>query len=254
MVAAIAALALGCKSTPTLRLHYLPGFVPGSERIFGPVRIAVLPADGAIAAGRVRVGGVYSAQGSVERSFYAEDLSGVVTAAVIRALGDAGLKPIANGPLRHGAASLPVGVDYVLATSIELASINQRFGTEQTVHGQYFEMRAKMRIKFTLSSRANPDLYTGEILGTEDEPPAPVGKEVFLPLETKPDESLSVALSRAVGALMLQPGFRAALPQASPSGGREARVEPSWTLQVRGAPSASQCTMVVIIHTRDEWN
>ncbi len=215
MLAALA-IALGCKSAPTLRLHYLPGFVPGSERIFGPVRIAVLPASGAIASGHVRVGGVYAADGSVERSFYAEDLGAVVTVAVIRALGDAGLKPVASGPLRHGAASLPVGVDYVLATSIEAVSINQRFGAEQTVHGQYFEMKAKVRIKFTLSSRANPELYTGEILGTEDEPPAPVGKEVFLPLETQPDESLSVAMSRAVGALMLQSGFRTALPQASP--------------------------------------
>ncbi len=209
------AIAPGCKSAPALRLHYLPGFVPGSERIFGPVRIAVLPPDGAIATGRVRVGGVYSADGTVERSFYAEDLGGVVSAAVIRALADAGLKPVASGPLRRGAASLPVGIDYVLATSIELASINQRFGTEQTVHGQYFEMKAKVRIKFTLSSRANPDLYTGEILGAENEPPAPVGGEVFLPLETDPGESMSVALSRAVGALMLQSGFRTALPQAS---------------------------------------
>jgi hypothetical protein len=210
------AIALGCKSAPALRLHYLPGFVPGSERIFGPVRVAVLPADGAIARGRVRVGGVYSAEGSVEHSFYAEDLGAVVTDAVTRALSGAGLKPIASGPLRHGAASLPVGVDYMLATSIEEASINQRFGTEQTVHGQYFEMKAKVRIKFTLSSRANPDLYTGEILGTEDEPPAPVGGEVFLPLETDPGESMSVAMSRAIGALMLQPGFRGALPQVSP--------------------------------------
>lgn len=218
-LAALAALAiaLGCKSAPALRLHYLPGFVPGSERIFGPVRIAVLPAGGAIAAGRVRVGGVYSAEGSVDRSFYAQDLGPVITAAVIRALSDAGLKPVASGPLRHGAASLPMGIDYVLATSIEAASINQRFGTEQTVHGRYFEMKAKVRIKFTLSSRANPDLYIGEILGTEDEPPPPVGKEVFLPLETEPEESMSVAMSRAVGALMLQPGFRAALPQVSPS-------------------------------------
>jgi hypothetical protein len=212
------AIAPGCKSAPTLRLHYLPGFVPGSERIFGPVRIAVLPADGALATGRVRVGGVYSAEGSVERSFYAEDLGGAVTAAVIRALADAGLKPVASGPLRHGAASLPVGVDYVLASSIELSSINQRFGAEQTVHGQYFEMKAKVRIKFTLSSRANPDLYTGEVLGTEDEPPAPVGGEVFLPLETDPGESMSVALSRAVGALMLQSAFRNALPQVPPHG------------------------------------
>jgi hypothetical protein len=55
-------------------------------------------------------------------------------------------------------------------------------------------------------------LYSGEISGIESEPPNPVGGEVFLPLETLPAESLSVALSRAVGSLMLQAQFRRALP------------------------------------------
>jgi hypothetical protein len=198
-----------------MRLHYLPGFVPGSERIFAPARIAVLPAAGASAAGRIRIGAVYAADGSLERALYVQDLGRSVTGAVIRALGDAGLKPALSGPLRHGAASLPVGVDFVLTTSIEEVSIAKRYGADETVHGQYFAMKAKLRLKFTLASRANPDLYSAEMIGTEDEPPVPVGGEVFLPLETDPQESLSVAMSRAVGALMLQSGFRAPLPIAA---------------------------------------
>ncbi|MGH7246784.1 MAG: hypothetical protein ACREH9_01640 [Pseudomonadota bacterium] len=211
------ALAIGCRRAPAMRLHYLPGFVPGSERVFRPAQIAVVPVGGVSAMGRVRVGGVYAANGSLERPLYVEDFGRSITAAVIRALGDAGLKPVAAGPLRHGAASLPVGVEYVLNTSIEEASIAKRFGAEQTVHGQYFVMQAKVRLKFTLASRSNPDLYTGEMTGSEEEPPAPVGGEIFLPLETDPQESMSVALSRAVGALMLQGGFKDAFAAATPS-------------------------------------
>ena len=214
-----------------MRLHYLPGFVPGSERIFGPVRIAVLPAGGAIASGWIRVGGVYAVDGSLDRPLYVHDLGGSVTEAVVRALGDAGLKPALSGSLRNGAASLPVGVDFVLTTTIEEASIDKHYGADETVHGQYFVMKAKVRIKFTLASRANSDLYVGETIGTEDEPPAPVGTEVFLPLETDPQESMSVALSRAVGALMLHSGFRDALPKAD--------VATSGTTAPSPAPSAS---------------
>jgi hypothetical protein len=46
----------------------------------------------------------------------------------------------------------------------------------------------------------------------EDEPPKPAGGEVFFPLETDPAESLSVALSRAIGALLVDPRFRAVFP------------------------------------------
>jgi hypothetical protein len=76
-------------------------------------------------------------------------------------------------------------------------------------------MRAVVRVKFELKNRDGAVLYSDEISGIENEPPNPVGAEVFLPLETEPAESLSVALSRAVGRLMLQPGFRDALPVRS---------------------------------------
>ncbi len=205
-------LLVGCRSVPPMRLHYLPGFVPGSERIFRPARIAVLAANGEIAQGRVRVGGVYAADGSLDRPLYVQDFGRSVDDALMTAFAGAGLKPVASATLSSGAASLPVGIDFMLVTTIEAASIDKRYGVDETVHGQTFTMKASVRLKFTLASRASPNLYTGEMIGTEEEPPVPVGKEVFLPLETDPQESMSVALSRAVGALMLQSGFRDALP------------------------------------------
>ena len=93
--------------------------------------------------------------------------------------------------------------------------MNKRFGANQTIHGQYFTMRAVVRVKYDLRNRDGAVIYSGDVSGTENEPPNPVGAEVFLPLETDPAESLSVALSRAVGQLMLQPAFRDALPTAN---------------------------------------
>ena len=82
------------------------------------------------------------------------------------------------------------------------------------MHGQYFTMHALVRVKYELKNRDGAVLYSDDLSGIENEPPNPVGGEVFLPLETEPAESLSVALSRAVGLLMLQTGFRDALPMS----------------------------------------
>lgn len=109
----------------------------------------------------------------------------------------------------------PEGTDFILTSELDQLEVNKRFGSNQTIHGQYFTMNAVVRVKYRLQSRAGAIAYSGEISGIENEPPNPVGAEVFLPLETEPAESLSVALSRAVGLLMVQPGFRAALPMRS---------------------------------------
>jgi hypothetical protein len=106
----------------------------------------------------------------------------------------------------------PEGADFILTSDLEQFEVNKRFGPSQTIHGQYFSMRAVVRAKVTLSDREGNALYSGEISGIESEPPNPVGGEVFLPLETLPAESLSVAMSRAIGSLMLQQRFRNALP------------------------------------------
>ncbi len=196
--------AAGCKPAKRLRVHFLRGIVPGSEHIFDARRIAVAPAAGKYADGRFTVGAIYTANGGVERYLYVHHLGGIVTASVARALVGAGLRPVPSGAAAPGAKSQPPP-DFVLATEIEAVETNKRFGSEQTLHGQYFTMKSLIRLKFTLLSPAETPLYQGEMIGTEEEPPAPVAKEVFLPLETEPAESLSVAMSRAVGALMLRP-------------------------------------------------
>ncbi len=106
----------------------------------------------------------------------------------------------------------PEGTDYILTSELEEVKVNKRFGAQQTIHGQYFTMHAVVRVKYQLKGREGDVLYSNAILGIENEPPNPVGAEVFLPLETEPAESLSVALSRAVGLLMVDPQFRSALP------------------------------------------
>ncbi|HKN01934.1 MAG TPA: hypothetical protein VJX23_15565 [Candidatus Binataceae bacterium] len=207
IVAAIAASIAGaCDRGTTLRVHYLPGFVAGTEHLFSPVSIAVVPATGSYASGRFKAGSIYNADNSVAGELYVKDLGGVATDAVVQGLAGAGLKPfaLASAP----GSAFPPDVALMLAVEIEDAAVNKRFGMEQTVHGQYFSMKAQVRLRFTLSTRANPHLYSTVTTGTEEEPPAPVGGEVFFPLETEPAESLSVALSRALGTLILQPYFQ----------------------------------------------
>jgi len=204
---AFAPNALG-DSARNLHLHYLPGFVAGSQRVFRPSRVAVLPATGAMAAGDINVGAIYSSTGTVTDTLNAQGLGKVVTDAVTHCLADAGLDAV---PAEQSRA-IPPDADFALTTSIESVSVVKRFGEEHTVHGQVFTMKAIVRLHFTLSSRTHPSLFEATITGTEDEPPAKVGHEVFFPLETEPEESLSVALSRSVGSLILEPGFRRVLP------------------------------------------
>jgi hypothetical protein len=98
-----------------------------------------------------------------------------------------------------------------IATEIESISVNQRFGRQRTIHGQYFSMTAQVQLRFTVAGRAHGEPYSILTKGSETEPPVPVGGEAFLPLETDPAESLSVALSRAIGTLILRPEFRRAI-------------------------------------------
>ncbi len=212
---AIAALALalsGCRPRGTrIELHYLPGFVPGSQNIFRPVKIAVPPTTSSTGSGDAEVGRIFRSDGNAQAALTVSDPARVFTDSLIKGLAGAGLNPV---PLdSNPSEGQPVeGADFILSSELEQFEVNKRFGPSQTIHGQYFSMRAVVRAKVTLSDRVGAALYTGEISGIESEPPNPVGGEVFLPLETIPAESLSVALSRAIGSLMLQPQFRSALP------------------------------------------
>ena len=208
---AVLCAASGCERPQVLKLHYLNGFVPGSHEIFYSAKVAVPPPANELAKGIHDVGAIYAASGERERQLAVANAGALVQDAIANALGDAGLRPIrlASEPAPN---ALEPGIDLMLVSAIEQVSVVKRFGAEKTVHGQVFTMDARFRIKFTLLRRNGEKLYQGEILGTEQEPPNPVGGEIFLPLETDPAEALSVALSRAVGNLLLQPSLREALP------------------------------------------
>ncbi len=209
-LAVLAILIADCQHQPSLSLHYLPGIVAGTEHVLPSTPIAVAPTTGAMAVGKFKVGSIYNADGSLSRDLYVKDPGPIVTAATMRCLSDAGMKP---SPLASDADATPAGTMLKLAINIESIAIAKRFTSQQTVHGQYFSMKAVVKLRFTLSTSSSPALFSTVTTGTEEEPPAPVGGEVFLPLETDPAESLSVALSRAIGALVLQQDFRRALSQ-----------------------------------------
>jgi hypothetical protein len=216
MIAALAAGA-GCRSAPVLELRYLPGFVPGSMNVFRPARIAVAPVGGELALGTARVGAIYAADGSVERELFVRDPGVAVAAAVVRALEDAGLKPVLLDSSTAFGGELPDGVDLLLRAELAGLTVDKRFAERDTVHGKYFTMESSVRLKFELANRGATKVLTFETAGTQHEPPAPVGKEEFLPLETEPAESLSVAMSKAVGAMIVDSELRDLLPVRDPT-------------------------------------
>ena len=208
----VAALALtGCKPRANLNVHYLPDFVPGSQNIFRPAKIAVTPTSGSVGSGEYQAGAIYTADGTEQTPLVVADAARLFNDALVKGLTDAGLMPMALDS-KPDDGKPPEGSDLILSSELEQFEVNKRFGANQTIHGQYFTMRAVVRAKFELKNRDGAVTYSGEISGTENEPPNPVGAEVFLPLETDPAESLSVALSRSIGLLMVDSKFRAALP------------------------------------------
>ena len=201
----------GCRPRSSIDLHYLPDFVAGSQNVFRPVKIAVPPTTGSVDSGNSQVGSIYAADGTLQTPLVVADAPLVFNKALLKGLADAGLVPVALDS-NPADGKPPEGSDFILTSELEQIEVNKRFEAKQTIHGQYFTMRAVVRVNFELRNRDGAALYSGEISGLENEPPNPVGAEVFLPLETEPAESLSVALSRAVGLLMIQPKFRDALP------------------------------------------
>ena len=185
--------------------------MPGSQNVFRPVKIAVPPTTTSLGSGDIEVGRIYRSDGNAQSLLTVSDPARVFTDALIKGLAGAGPTPVPLDSIPSDGKP-PEGADFIVNSELEQFEVNKRFGPSQTIHGQYFSMRAVVQAKVTLSNREGAVLYSGEISGIESEPPNPVGGEVFLPLETLPAESLSVALSRAIGSLMLQQQFRTALP------------------------------------------
>ena len=197
----LAILALvSSNSREVIKLHCLKGFVPGTRAIFRPTNLTVATTSGELASGSHDIGGIYDASGSIETQLAVNDAGPMLHDAIVTALADAGLKP----------TSTSSSTELTLSCDLEQLAVDKRFGAQQTIHGQYFTMKSRVKMKCELHRPEGTTVYKNEILGAEDEPPKPVGGEAFLPLEEDPAESLSVALSRAVGALILDPKFRAA--------------------------------------------
>ena len=169
------------------------------------------PTTGEIGAGDYQVGSIFAPDGDVKTPLWVRDAGRTFNNALLKGLTDAGLAPV---PLDSSPqdGKPPEGSDFILTSDLEQLELNKRFGPNWTIHGQYFTMTAVVRVKYELRNRDGAALFSGEINGKEDEPPAPVGGEVFLPLETEPAESLSVAMSRAVGLLIVEPKLREPLP------------------------------------------
>ncbi|MGC2491623.1 hypothetical protein [Candidatus Binatus sp.] len=202
----------GCKPGARIDLHYLPDFVAGSQNVFRPVKIAVPPTAGSVDSGNYQVGAIYAADGAVQTPLVVADAPRTLNNALLKGLADAGLVPVALDS-KPDDGKPPEGSDFILTSDLEQIQVNKRFEATQTIHGQYFTMRAVVRVKFELSDRDGAVVYSGETTGLENQPPSPVGAEVFLPLETEPAEALSVALSRSIGLLVLEPKFRDVLPR-----------------------------------------
>jgi hypothetical protein len=190
--------------------------VAGSEHVFNKVSIAVPPTVSGPGTGRIEVGKIFGADGSTQRSLSIADASAMFTPMLRQALSDAGLNPVAldSNPAN---GKPPPGVDFILDSEIKTLAVNKMYGANETVHGQYFDMKARVVVKYRFRNRDGKTLAEGEVSGVEKEPPAPVGKEVFLPLETEPGESLSVALSRALGKLILLLKESNAFPTLAPT-------------------------------------
>lgn len=214
LVLVVLSLTSGCARREVVQLHYLNGFVPATRAIFSPVKIAVLPIAGDLASGNHDVGGVYNAAGERQKILSVSNTGLAIHQAVINGLADAGLRPISLDNAVD-AKSLPQGIDLILHCELEQLQVTKRFGSAQSVHGQYFTMTSRVGLKYTLRSRAGATLYEHQAFGREEEPPKPVGGEVFFPLETEPAESLSVAMSRAIGSQLADPNFQKVLPMRS---------------------------------------
>ena len=201
----------GCARREVLQLHYLNGFIPGTRAIFAPAKIAIPPIVGDLASGNHDVGGVYGATGEREEILSVSNAGVATHRALMSGLADAGLKPVSiDSDLDP--KTLPQGIDLMLSCELEQVQVIKRFGSAHSVHGQYFTMTSRVGLKFTLRDRNGGKLYENQQLGREEEPPKPVGGEIFFPLETEPAESLSVAMSRAIGTQLADPNFRKVLP------------------------------------------
>ena len=223
LLATVVAAVSACRHQETIKLRYLRGFVPGTRNIFEPARIAVAPPGGIAATAEPEVGMVRGADGKISSKLYATHLRDLLVNALVTQLRDSGMDAFAlEDPTRDKGAN---NADFILTTDVEQFEVTKSIGNFfvvgdcarchsqpiKPVLGQHFTMGSRVRLRFTLRDRNGATICSGSVAGAEDEPPPSKPGESFIPLETQPGESLSVALSRAIGALVLDPALGQAL-------------------------------------------
>jgi hypothetical protein len=216
-ILALAVVAGGCHQQPEnpaddpgLVLEYLPGFVPGTRNVFAPVPIAI---EAVVPRQTMRLGAVFDADGKLQRKLGAQEIGRLLAQSLAQGLGDAGLTPVIA--IAQAGTKPPGSVQFLLVLSLAKLEVFKFFSAGATVHGQYFTMHSRAAFSVQLFGRDGQKLVSTDVKGAEDEPPPPVAGEVFLPLEMDPAASLSVAMSRAIGAIILDPAIRGALPPRS---------------------------------------
>ena len=123
---ALALAVSGCKPRTRIDLHYLPDFVPGSQNVFRPVRIAVPPTTGNVDSGNYKVGAIYAADGTEQTPLVVADAARTFNNALIKGLADAGLMPVALDS-NPGDGKPPEGSDFILTSDLEQLEVNKRF-------------------------------------------------------------------------------------------------------------------------------
>jgi hypothetical protein len=100
-----------------------------------------------IGSGDSEVGAIYAADGTVQTPLAVTDGVHTFNHALIHGLKDAGLMPVALDSNPGDNDSKPPA-DFILTSELEELKVDKRFEEAQTIHGQYFTMNAKVRIKY----------------------------------------------------------------------------------------------------------
>ncbi len=187
-----------------VKLHYLPGIVPGSQKSLALQKVGVAPITGENVSGTAVIGGVYNPDLSISPEIKIVDAGEQLRDALIAALGDAGLEA-AKVESPKEKQPLPNDLRYVLEPKLWDLRVEKRLSNRVTVHGRYFTMKSMVTLKFSYIDSQGRLAHEITTTGLEEEPPPPKGGEEFLPLETDPQESLSVAMSRAFGQMITDP-------------------------------------------------
>jgi hypothetical protein len=211
----IAGVMSGCQRSTAISIRYAATNGQATARkIFFPAPIAVAPA---IVPPNLTLGNVYDANGYRQTRLGLNDPAREVSAALMTALKDAGLKPSTIGGMPPG-SELPVGIDFGLVPAIEELRCVKRIESSDADGRPRFTMSAAATIKFSLVGRGGP-LYSAAKFGSVEEPPRGADPARYNPPFTRPEDAISAAVSQAISKLIADPSFQQVLPRQTAASG-----------------------------------